>query len=83
MKRHGYLWDGMISFENLLRAAEAARRGKRFRPAAARFFFHLSQGVEVGCTFPPLQSGMLLPLPTYEGGYRGFPGRALSHRQSL
>ena len=43
MKRHGNLWDGMISFENLLRAAEKARRGKRFRPAAARFFFHLER----------------------------------------
>ena len=32
MKRVGNLWDGMISFENLLRAAEKARRGKRFRP---------------------------------------------------
>jgi RNA-directed DNA polymerase len=43
MKRHGHLWDGMISFENLLRAADKARRGKRFRPAAARFFFHLER----------------------------------------
>ena len=43
MKRVGNLWDGMISFENLLRAAEKARRGKRFRPPAARFFFHLER----------------------------------------
>jgi retron-type reverse transcriptase len=43
MKRYGNLWDGMISFENLLRAAEKARRGKRFRPPAARFFFHLER----------------------------------------
>jgi len=43
MKRHGNLWDGMIAFENLLRAAEKARRGKRFRPPAARFFFHLER----------------------------------------
>jgi hypothetical protein len=43
MKRYGYLWEGMIAFENLLRAAEAARRGKRFLPAAARFFFHLER----------------------------------------
>ena len=43
MKRHGNLWERMISFENLLRAAEKARRGKRFRPAAARFFFHLER----------------------------------------
>src|SRR5580693_4204680 len=41
MKRHGHLWERMIAFENLLKAAETARRGKRFRPAAARFFFHL------------------------------------------
>ena len=33
----------MISFENLLRAAEKARRGKRFRPAVARFFFDLER----------------------------------------
>jgi len=43
MKRVGNLWDGMISFKNLLRAAEKARRGKRFRPPAARFFFHLER----------------------------------------
>ena len=43
MKRHGNLWDGMIAFENLLRAAEKARRGKRFRPPATRFFFHLER----------------------------------------
>jgi retron-type reverse transcriptase len=43
MKRYGHLWEGMISFENLLRAAEKARRGKRFRPEAARFFFHLER----------------------------------------
>jgi hypothetical protein len=31
----------MISFKNLLRAAHAAARGKRFKAAVARFFFHL------------------------------------------
>jgi retron-type reverse transcriptase len=31
----------MISFENVLRAAHAAARGKRFKPGVARFFFHL------------------------------------------
>jgi retron-type reverse transcriptase len=41
MKRQGHLWEGMISFENLVRAAEKARRGKRFRPGVARFFFRL------------------------------------------
>ena len=43
MKRHGNLWEGMISFENLLRAAHAAARGKRFKPGIARFFFHLER----------------------------------------
>ena len=41
MKRHGNLWDGMISFENLLGAAHAAARGKRFKPGVARFMFDL------------------------------------------
>jgi RNA-directed DNA polymerase len=41
MKRHGNLWENVISFENLLRAAEKARKGKRFRPAVASFHFNL------------------------------------------
>src|SRR5437764_324365 len=43
MKRSGNLWDDMISFESLLKAAEKARHGKRFRPSASRFFFHLER----------------------------------------
>jgi Reverse transcriptase (RNA-dependent DNA polymerase) len=43
MRRYGHLWEGMISFENLLRAAEKARRGKRFKPGVARFFFNLER----------------------------------------
>ena len=43
MKRHGNLWEGMISFESLLEAAEKAQRGKRFRPAVARFHFTLER----------------------------------------
>lgn len=39
MKRHGNLWEQLISFEALLRAADTARRGKRFRPAVASFHF--------------------------------------------
>ena len=39
MKRYGNLWDEMISFPALLRAAELARKGKRFRPAVASFHF--------------------------------------------
>jgi hypothetical protein len=32
MKRFGNLWQEIISFENLLIAAQQAQRGKRFRP---------------------------------------------------
>lgn len=39
MKRYGHLWDQVVSFESLLRAAENARKGKRFRPAVAVFHF--------------------------------------------
>jgi len=39
MKRYGYLWADLISFEALLRAADTARRGKRFRRAVAAFHF--------------------------------------------
>jgi len=39
MKRHGHLWEQVISFEALLRAADKARKGKRFRPAVALFHF--------------------------------------------
>ncbi len=37
MKRHKHLFDDIISFENLLRAAEKAQKGKRFTPATAQF----------------------------------------------
>jgi retron-type reverse transcriptase len=43
MKRVGYLWGRLISFENLLRSAEAACKGKRFRPDVARFHFGLER----------------------------------------
>ncbi|MSU79113.1 MAG: RNA-dependent DNA polymerase [Gemmataceae bacterium] len=39
MKRYGNLWEELISFENLLRAANTAKKGKRFRPAVAAFHF--------------------------------------------
>jgi hypothetical protein len=43
VKRQGNLWDGMISFENLLHAAHAAARGKRFKPGVVRFVFNLER----------------------------------------
>ncbi len=41
MKRAGRLWDELISFENLLRAAQTACKGKRFRPPVAAFHSNL------------------------------------------
>lgn len=41
MKRVGYLWSHLISFDNLLRSAEKACKGKRFRPSTAAFHFNL------------------------------------------
>jgi RNA-directed DNA polymerase len=39
MKRHGHLWEQVIRFEALLRAADTARKGKRFRPDMASCHF--------------------------------------------
>lgn len=39
MKRYGDLWEDMIAFKSLLRAAEQAKKGKRFRSAVAPFHF--------------------------------------------
>jgi retron-type reverse transcriptase len=41
MQRHGHLWPALISFENLLRAAQQAQKGKRFRPAVMQFNLEL------------------------------------------
>jgi hypothetical protein len=41
MKRHGNLWQHVISFVALRRAAEQACKGKRFRPNVADFHFNL------------------------------------------
>ena len=43
MKRHGHLWEKVVSFAALLHAAEEARKGKRFRPAVAAFHFNQEQ----------------------------------------
>ena len=59
MKRQGDLWDWMISFENLLRAAHAAARAKRFKPCVARSLFDLERQLLrlheelAGKTYPP------------------------------
>lgn len=41
VKRIGYIWDELISFQNLLHAARESARRKRFRPAIAAFHFDL------------------------------------------
>jgi RNA-directed DNA polymerase len=41
MKRYGNLWESLISFENLYRAARNARRGKRNKSPVEAFEFHL------------------------------------------
>ncbi len=43
MQRVGYLWESLTSFENLLRAATKARRGKSGLASAAHFHFHLER----------------------------------------
>jgi hypothetical protein len=43
MKRYGKLWQDVISFEALLRAAERACKGKRFRANVAAFHFNLER----------------------------------------
>jgi retron-type reverse transcriptase len=43
MKRVGRLWERLVSFANLLAAAQAACKGKRFRPNVVRFHFDLER----------------------------------------
>ncbi len=65
MKRYGNLWEDLISFESLYRAAQKARRGKRFRPAVSSF--HFDQEREL------LRLHAELSAKTYRpGGYRSF-----------
>ncbi len=40
MKRHGNLWDTLVSFENLHQAYQQAIKGKRSRPDVAAFIFN-------------------------------------------
>ncbi|MFM7527337.1 MAG: reverse transcriptase domain-containing protein [Nodosilinea sp.] len=41
MKRHGYLWEGIIDFANLLAAARQAQKGRRMRDNILRFNYNL------------------------------------------
>lgn len=61
MKRHGHLFERMVSFENLLAAAHAARRGKRSKPSVAQFDFDLER--ELVTLQQELRSGTYRPGP--------------------
>jgi retron-type reverse transcriptase len=45
MRRAGNLWAGLVSFENLLRAAKQSARGKRFRPAVLAYHARLESNL--------------------------------------
>jgi hypothetical protein len=82
MKRHGNLWEGMISLENLLRAAHAAARGKRFKPGIARFVFHLEP--ELLRLHEELVAQTYCPVPTARSrSMRGSPGRSVPLRSGI
>lgn len=61
MKRVGDLWDDLVSFGNLLAAAEAAAAGKRTRPDVAAFLLNLEG--EVLALRRELRDGRYLPGP--------------------
>lgn len=65
MNRLGQLWDALISWDNLLLAYRKAKRGKRTRPAVARFACDLE--TELLTLQRELQDGSYRP-----GGYRQF-----------
>jgi retron-type reverse transcriptase len=61
MRRHNGLFDQIVSFENLLAAAEQAYRGKRFKPAPAEFQYGLEGNLFL--LQDELQSGQYQPGP--------------------
>ncbi len=65
MKRYGDLWLQVVEFENLLKAARQAQKGKRFRPNVLRFNYQLE--TELFQLQSELQSQSYVP-----GEYRTF-----------
>jgi hypothetical protein len=65
MKRQGNLWQQVISFPALLRAALQACKGKRFRPTVADFHFNLEP--ELWALHEELSTKTYCP-----GAYRSF-----------
>jgi RNA-directed DNA polymerase len=65
MKRYGNLWHQVIGFENLLKAAHQAQRGKRFRPNVLAFNYNREKEL--------IQLQQELQSQTYQpGAYRTF-----------
>jgi hypothetical protein len=61
MKRFGHLFERIITFENLLLAADKTLRGQKHKPAAARFYFNLEN--ELLQLEEELSGGVWRPLP--------------------
>lgn len=61
MKRYGYLFEKIVSFENLLLAAKKSLRGKKHTSQAAVFYFNLEN--EIIALQEKLQSRRYMPLP--------------------
>jgi len=65
MKRHGYLWEQLVSFENIFVAFRKAIRGKGYRPYALQFIQNLEHNLI------ELQHSLITK--SYQpGGYRTF-----------
>lgn len=45
MKRYGYLFDRVVSFENLLKASKDAFKGKKHKQKVARFYFDMEKEI--------------------------------------
>ncbi|MFO0870504.1 MAG: hypothetical protein U0935_16375 [Pirellulales bacterium] len=65
MKRRGELFDSVVAWRNLLRAARRARRGKRYQTRISEFEFRIED--ELLRLQSELQTGMYVP-----GSYRSF-----------
>jgi len=61
MKRHGYLFDRIVAFDNLVEAARKAFRGQKDRPAVALMYFNLE--TELWQLQEELMTGAYRPRP--------------------
>ena len=61
MKRHGHLFEKVITFDNLLLASRKAIRGKRDKRAVSSFYFHLES--EILALQEELKNGTYRPAP--------------------